>query len=216
MHDQKRVSLSGKGTYQKILQNLKEIKQCNKEYRILLRNNILRNQLDVNYYDELATFIARDSRFEVLLREVGNWGGNNEIKSLDVLSGLEEKQKNLYEHFSYLADKRIKIRNFEEGLPLSSTCYASYKNSYVFRANGDICKCTVHFDLPENQIGKIVDENTIYWSEENLNYWLIDFLAEKCYACKQILSCFNKACPIKARKNVISCSRTKMYEREQG
>ena len=100
-------------------------------------------------------------------------------------------------------------------MPLSSTCYASYKNSYVFRANGDICKCTVHFDLPENQIGKIVDENTIYWQEKNLNYWSVDSLTEKCYTCKQILSCFNKACPMKARKNGMSCSRTKMYEREQ-
>ncbi|RRD93467.1 radical SAM protein [Clostridiales bacterium COT073_COT-073] len=207
-HDQKRVLISGKPTYQKIISNLKEIQKSSEKYQIILRNNILTDQFDESFYDELKSFISNDSRFEVLIKPVGNWGGNNNVEKLNLLSTREIITQNMLRHFSLLIDRKIEIYNFTELLPMHSICYAAYPDSYVFRSNGDICKCTVYFDLPENTIGKIISENEIYINEKLANLWVTDELEKKCFACKHMLACFNKSCPAKRIKSGISYAKT--------
>lgn len=207
-HDQKRISVSGQGTYRTIMNNLKEIQSIKDSFHIMLRNNILKNQFDKNYYDELYSFISGDSRFSVLVREVKDWGNIKDIHSLSLITEKKEQRENLYHHLSYLVDKKINIQNFLDDLPFSSICYASYPHSYVFRANGDILKCTVHLNLPENKVGKIIDATTILWNEENMKYWHIEELLPKCHSCKYLISCYRKSCPVKVRKYPHTCFRT--------
>ena len=87
----------------------------------------------------------------------------------------------------------MKCANGAQGV-FSRICYASYRYSMVFRAAGKIEKCTVALDHLQNLIW-YVDSSKGVVLNENANYqWWHSTLQEKCFCCKELLTCFNMRC----------------------
>ena len=79
-HDKTRPHVSGKGTLQKILDNLMAISTLPKErhpFSIVLRHNILAGDRDYGWYDYLHKLFGADDRFSILVRSVDDWGGDS-------------------------------------------------------------------------------------------------------------------------------------------
>ncbi len=197
-HNKTRPLLSGKETLEVILKNLLDLSmlpQNEYSFRVTIRHNILEGDRDFSWYDYLHKLFGHDSRFSVLVRPVGNWGGTS-VNKLNLLTSSRADEL-VSEHVNYLHHIGMKCENERSGL-FSKICYASYRHSLVFRANGKIEKCTVALDSPENSIGYVDPQKGVVINEDaNALWWKVN-LNQKCYSCRDVLSCFNMQCRKKA------------------
>lgn len=63
----------------------------------------------------------------------------------------------------------------------------------MFRATGDICRCTVYLDHPKNQVGNFKDGEVKIYEELN-KAWVEKILDTDCTKCNLLPTCFNKNC----------------------
>lgn len=193
-HDKTRPHVSGKGTLRKILDNLTSISALPKDkyqFHINLRHNILADDEDFSWYDYLYKQFGSDDRFSVMVRAVGNWGGET-VHELNILKGRPQEQL-LLRHIDYLHKIGMKCGNGHDGL-FSKICYSSFPHSMVFRADGKIEKCTVCLDHPQNYLGRVDPEKGVFINSETNQLWSSSDLERKCYRCPDVLSCFNMKC----------------------
>lgn len=194
-HDKTRPLASGKGSLQVILDNLKNISALPSDYNfsIMIRHNILNGDEDYTWYDYLKELFGNDKRFSVLIRPVGDMGGES-VKQLDLV-----KDNSLVErHAKYVSSIGMICKNDSmdhSSKPGQKVCYASLPNSYIFRADGRIHKCTVALDSPANCIGVVDEQKGVVIDEKKHKLWYEESILEKCYHCPEVLSCLNKVCP---------------------
>lgn len=197
-HDQTRPHVTGKGTLQRILDNLVSISslpQDEYQYHITIRHNILPGDEDLSWYDHLYALFGGDNRFSVLVRPVSDWGGDT-VQSLNVLKG-NDLDDLMRKHVKYLNGIGMQCVNGKRGI-LSQVCYAHYPHSMVFRANGKIEKCTICLDHPKNLLGVVDPDRGIVINDDINMLWSSSSLKQQCYHCKDVLSCLNKQCRMSA------------------
>ena len=198
-HDSLRPHVSGKRTLQTILNNLSTLSALPKDqyqFHITLRRNILAGEQDYSWYDYLAKLFGDDSRFSVSVVSVNDWGGDA-VKSLDILAA-EQKQAIYSAHENYL-NKVGLVLNKKTTYPFSNICCASRPKGFIFRANGNIEKCTIAIDNPNNKVGYIDTEKGVILDKNACDRWCTSNVEPKCFTCPDILSCLNQSC----RKGVI-------------
>jgi len=125
-HDKTRPHVTGRGTLQRILENLTAISTLPQEefvFHIVLRRNILPDDEDYSWYDHLNKLFGKDPRFSVLVRPVCNWGGDT-VGELSILKD-EAADELVKKHIAYLRQIGMQCGNEQKGL-LSQICYASY------------------------------------------------------------------------------------------
>lgn len=193
-HDKTRPHVSGKGTLQTIIENLMELSKLSPEeypFHITLRHNILAGDEDYTWYDHLHRLFGQDKRFDILVRAVGDWGGET-VRTLSLLY-QDTADTLIAKHVSYLDKIGMPCQNHQTGL-FSQVCYASYPHSVVFRADGRIGKCTVALDHPKNQLGWVDPERGVVINTEMKRRWNISDLKPECRSCQNVLSCMNMRC----------------------
>lgn len=192
-HDSRRVLCNGEPTLHKILENLKEISTLDPkiDFNIMLRRNLLAQDMSYDWYDYLKKEFGKDKRFHYSVIPVVCNGGKND-KNLNVI----KKGNNLIQkHFAYLKSKDMQITPQLEPEVLGGVCFAGYRHGYLFRADGTIGKCTIELYNPLNYIGKIVNGIVVIDSDK-FDLWNKNYFDEKCSSCRNALLCFNKACPM--------------------
>lgn len=197
-HDKTRPLVSGKGSLQVILDNLKAISALPADYDfvIIIRHNILCGDEDYSWYDYMKELFGGDERFKMLVRPVGDWGGES-VHALNLLP-KENPALGVKGHLDYIDKIGLKRVNGEH-TPFAKVCYANYPHSAVFRANGKIEKCTVCLDHPKNQLGYIDTYGNVALNQEINDLWTVSEIKEKCGQCSAVLSCLNMKC----KKNMI-------------
>jgi len=202
-HDKQRVLLNGEGTFQKILENLLYIKNNYEKYKfasISIRVNISREILDKlsDFIDFYREHFGGDRRFSLALTPISDMGGEKvkEIKSKfvdtsEIYDAINEM--NLYE------DTSIQISNIMRAFsPMDSLCYASKKNTYVVGSDLSIYKCTVHFEMEDNKIGKIISSGEAIIDEYYNQKWYVNYqYKDICKTCFMLPCCFGGGCPHK-------------------
>lgn len=190
-HNKQRVLYNGKETYDVILNNLLNIKRFIKTsaIKIIVRVN-LANQIDFNEIQNLIDLFADDDRFVINIQKIfatnKNQGTTNET------------------YFSVLST--CNIRKPEDLKPEHTICYAAKENTLVISPDGNIGKCTVNFDDPNNQFG-----NLLNWDLDSLSLNSIDYCnsmhsKKDCVKCCIYPLCFGKQCParrIQSCKDII-------------
>lgn len=193
-HDKTRPHVSGRGTLETVLSNLKAISQLPKEkyqFHIVIRHNILPDDRDYSWYDYLLKLFGNDERFFMLIRPVGNWGGES-VQKMNILKG-SERNSLVLEHIEYVRKIGMNCENGVGGI-FGKICPASYPNSLVFRANGRIEKCTVCLNRPENHLGDVIPDIGVVIDEKINQLWSTSDLKEECLVCPDVLSCLNMQC----------------------
>lgn len=147
--------------------------------------------VDMNLKTYLYRLFGHDKRFAVLVRAVGDWGGEG-VHSLSILH-QDTKDVLVAKHVAYLDKIGMSCHNHRNGA-LAQVCYASYPHSMVFRANGKIGKCTVALDHPQNQLGWVDPEKGIVIDPEVNCRWSFSDLKPECRSCRNVLRCMNMQC----------------------
>lgn len=195
-HDQTRPHVSGKGTLNTILTNLKDIASLSKQdypFHIILRHNILDGDEDYKWYDHLYTLFGGDDRFTLAISPVCDWGGNT-VKSLNLL----HSKTLVTAHNEYASKLGFPVVGTEKKL-LRDICSASFAHGFIFRASGKIEKCTIALDHPNNLVGNIIPGKGVVLNEEACRRWCTSEIQPKCLSCPDVLSCLNLTC----RKGII-------------
>jgi uncharacterized protein len=157
-HDQKRVRIGGRPTFDRIWENLLALRSRKDPFHVMIRLHVDRDNADSvpGFLEDLARAFALDPRFDLFLRPIGRLGGPRD-DSLSILSNEESR----------VVLERLRRRAAELGLALASAnggdaiCYATRANSFLIRADGRLNKCTVALDHPANQVGWMREDGTL-------------------------------------------------------
>jgi uncharacterized protein len=202
-HDKNRVLANGGPTFERIMNNLRSIRDTvqSRLFTICIRCNI--SQMQLPTFDEYIEFLQRefggDNRFSFLFRPAGNWGGERVKSIADTLLSstdpiyealLKSKAKlDLYTHLEVM------------GTP---TCYAGQKNGFVLGSDGTIYRCTVDFEEEYNHVGYMSEKGELVLDNDKFNRWLSIYSAqtEQCSRCSTWTLCHNRNCAAQTlRKN---------------
>lgn len=199
-HDNNRFLADGMGTWDRIIQNLKAVKNSNLQFEISLRTNFdLDNMANIkDYFSFLSKYFSEDRRFNAQFEEIKKL-------STEINGQLNENNadtKILSELFTLASESKLNVSNFNIE-PFGYMCYASKNNSLVIDTDGTLMKCTVVIDSYKNVIGKlkngkfdIEDTKICNWTSYNLPKY--------CYECKILALCFGRKCPISIINSSIS------------
>lgn len=171
IHNKTRILCNGEETFDTIWNNLINIHNSTKNVSVILRLHI--DEDKILHIEELINDIKKDfegdNRFKIFLKNISRLGGKND-KNLKVVNkeDLDNLINNLYESVS---SKQVYINN-------SSICYAASPITWVIRATGDICKCTVGLKDSKNIVGKLNLDGTLDIDNLKLQPWFKGIINE--------------------------------------
>ncbi|MFC4653361.1 radical SAM/SPASM domain-containing protein [Lactococcus nasutitermitis] len=193
-HDQQRMMKNGKGTYQRIYQNIVAAQQTDLKFLIILRFNVSKSNYEEvkNFMNQDSLLFKNDQRFCFLYRNVGNWGQGERP--------LNHQVVRLEKDISYQFSKEAISQGYHVHEPLSAlsnrkACYAQNPNNYTFSVRGQLMACTVLIYDNKNNFGNV---NTMKFEEEKRkNLWLhsIEKIPEDCKKCEIVAICKGGSCP---------------------
>ena len=168
MHNRTRVRADGKGSFDRIWNNLLAIREGISPVDILLRVHLTPGNLPFmpKFLEQIRDTFLWDPRFKVLLKPVEHLGGPNDgtmaIVPADAQSGIIRELEKI-------------LLNGAAAAALFSApeiCYAARPNSLVIRADGRVGKCTVALSDKRNTIGQLLPNGSLQIDKTRLNPWL--------------------------------------------
>ena len=220
-HNKTRVHINGSPTFDRIIDNLSEIK-CKEKSGIMefiIRTNYTKDNIFKR--DEWERFLNErflsDRRFKYLPRYAWNNSNNKlpdetyiEFEFDDNVSiqnniSMELDQRNHWNNMQHLSklDYAIFIEEKLQQLKNGTTiCPAGLPNSLVIGADGAIYKCQVLFDDQRNKVGSIYNGENEELFNENITNW-IEYDTESprlknCWECSIYPYCYGIGCAAKS------------------
>lgn len=173
LHDRTRVRRSGAGTFDRIWENLVDMKEVAADFAVLLRLHYTgQNYRQVaRFAARLNDFIGDDPRFRVHFKSIGRLGGKND-HAITELSPQEERE--VQQHLWSVSGCR-------QGADLMENyvCYAAKGNSLVIRSTGRIAKCTVALSDDFNSIGELTEQGELLVDQVKFQRWVAPVLEER-------------------------------------
>jgi uncharacterized protein len=184
VHDLRRISKTGAGSFDTIWQRLlmlKAVQGDELEVTIRLHYDAATWRdfvTEASFLDELLhTFFSDVSRFKLHFNPIEDWGSAQDgivhFKStFDRRMALDAllrfcKQRGLKDEFL----PQLAQQDFT-GESGHQVCYAARANAFVIRADGKISKCTVALDSEKNVIGSISPDGLMAVDHELHSPWL--------------------------------------------
>ena len=201
-HNFQRPHMTNSDSYQRIIDNLKNINQNAKGfYKIIVRMNITKSiEKYLNTVIESFKFFSNNSKFRIHWQFVRDFGGtqidgfrNEIITNFDEVNCfIDAASKNgiasLYEIY------------FGIGAGLCSACK---NHSFIINQDAKVFKCTLAIyddKVQDNCVGFIDDRgNLIIEENKNANWILRETISDKCEDCFCYPICFHKSCPYSRR-----------------
>lgn len=178
-HDRSRILASGCGSFDRIWQNLLNIRNSDLNILLLLRVHITMD--NIHSMEKIAVQInsafAGDQRFKVYVQPVENLGGSS-VKSLKLFSEKKSDDIRLIVE-SYFSSNLIS--NYSKSNP--NVCYAAAANSLVIRSTGEVSKCTVLLKDSDNKLGKISSAGNLEINNALYGKWVSGLFDEKSASC---------------------------------
>ncbi len=194
-HDLYRRSADGRGSFKKIVENLKYMDSTDYDFEVTVRTNF--NKEIFANAKEFYQFIANNfgSRFHVYYEGIKKLGGSND-ESLDVLD-KNEVSENSVDIAAYIRELGIKNDVIDEmTLPFSRVCYATKHNDYLIDYDGSVLKCTLSLDDDLNKIGKLHKDGTMEIDDYKHAKWVgkKTQLEDQCKQCRVLPLCYGGRC----------------------
>ncbi|MBL0385837.1 radical SAM protein [Tumebacillus sp. ITR2] len=197
-HDKHRHLAGGQPTFQKIWNNLLELKKLDRQFLCRIRVNFDQANLPniPNFIETLSEHFGKDPRFSVNFFPIGQWGGPND----DELPVLSEKQAftQALSLCETAMDKDLNNALENRLKPGGYVCYAARSNSFVIGSDGILYKCTVALYNEKNIVGKLQPDGTMKLNKDNLALWIMNDESEDtgCKTCFFRPACQGASCPL--------------------
>ena len=171
-HDAARHLAGGGATYAKILANLRTLRDRAQGFRVWLRVNF--SPANLPKLPEFVRFLGRefgnDPRFSVGFFAVGRWGGPNDAR-LTVCDHRDAEDHSI-ELTAMAQEAGFNLDPWRNAMqPFGSSCYAANPRSFVIGSDGMVYKCTVVFNNPRNQVGRLDADGTLHLTTQLVELW---------------------------------------------
>ncbi len=170
IHDERRCLTNGKGTFDKIWNNLLKIKQIDNDYNISISLHLDAYNYPYieDFIENYRTYFINDFRFKLFLRPLLQLcctnGSNIRVFSHNegkiIVNTIGELLKQMGVEFITPDDVNV-----------NHICYASDFNSFLIRSNGNINKCTILMEDEKNQIGRIDADGSLNIDKQKFLKW---------------------------------------------
>jgi uncharacterized protein len=194
-HDKSRYLVGKYGTWDKIINNLKEIKNSSLNAFIQIRMNYTKESL--KSMDEYMSFLKNnfdDPRFHFYFEAVKDFGVLKETDDIEVCKNESE-----YEEYvvGLAKDRGLKLAIAKnQCYAFNLECYAANYKSFVIDYDGSIEKCTVLLNNNErNILGNVNNVDNYNFNIEKLANWTSYKLKEECLDCSVVAICNGRKCP---------------------
>lgn len=198
-HDCNRPARDGGGTFEKIFENLKSLRDRPDDFNVNIRVNF--DRANHPHLNELFTLIERefkgDRRFGMRFRAVGQWGGAND-EALDVC-GTDESRRLQAELRAEARRRNLKISEDIRDVTVGSqVCYAARPYNFIVGASGKLMKCTVDLDKNDrNVVGHLTEDGELVLDQDKMALWTEPAFEQdkKCQKCVVLPNCQGTFCP---------------------
>lgn len=198
-HNHQKPLATGGGTYQTVLDNLRNIRDNikTKMLRIIIRTNVTKEiYADFDEYMEFySNEFGNDERFSFFIRPVMDWGGES-IKQMYCSMVDEMTIENLYDRII----KAGKLKRFDAHAGFltkgGTMCAAGKLNYFTVEPDGKVHKCSQIFDSSyRTQVGYISLEGNMILDECECGKWLINKNTCGEENCEFSGNCMSEFCP---------------------
>ena len=174
-HNHTRKLISGRGTFERIYQNLLNAKFTNHDFEIVLRLHLHSDNVEsqIKLSEKLKEDFSDDTRFNLHPIALGNFGGEG-IEALNLLKKTDHPniEKIIKNNFREEAKKLNKEELSSQEIYV---CYAAKPNHIFIRPNGVISKCTSALDREDNNIGHLYPDGEIIVDDNKALAWSFGF-----------------------------------------
>jgi uncharacterized protein len=200
-HNKVRFSRDGRGSYNKILNNIKLL--AIHHHEVLIRINYTAENIHtiVEIINDLKQF-RRDIRDFISIDFQRVWQDRPTITEDEILSYISKYVHELNE-LGYMCAYSSNVGPSH----VTNSCYGDKRNHLLINYDGNIFFCTARDFLPKNRVGKLNSDGRIIWEGNIINeYFTNKFSKEICYACKIAPLC-GGGCRQRAKEyaNINSC-----------
>lgn len=200
IHDSRRLLAGGGKTFDRIIENLKAIKQMDEEYEIFIRINFDESNLDEihPFLTYLGSIFGDDPRFQTFTRPVGRWGGEND-GDLPICDSRTAEAK-IWEFTEFGLNQGLQMSSSIESalMPTGSVCYAAKPHSFAIGADGQLYKCTCSLDEEFNKVGHLLSDGSMEIDYDKLAMWVTSGEEKDsvCQSCFYRPACQGNHCPL--------------------
>lgn len=191
-HDNQRLLKNGRGSYERILANLREMAGTSIPFQCTLRFNISKENVNSmeKFLQSDGLIFKGDSRFNLAYHNIGDWGQGE--RSDDYCIAIPDGD------FSYYCSQQAISLGYNIDQPKmmmhnSLNCYANREHHYMFNVKGVIQSCTVALYRKENIFGSVL---TGSHNEQKRKEWMKGIEYDKCSQCPYVLLCKSGYCPL--------------------
>ena len=214
-HNLTRPHVTGKATWDKIMDNIKYMITTNNKFCICLRTNY--NLEVAESLKEFYKYIGEnlnDPRITIYYETIKDQGNEN---MPDTLNEVEGMLLNI-SIATILKENNLNCSNTSmRHKPCSRICYAGKPNYFIVDQNGKVLKCSYELESENNIIGILQTDGTFDMDYDKYAKWTYtDYLSsEECQNCKVLPLCMGKRCPKGAINKNMQCNpELKMSEIE--
>jgi len=207
-HNKTRVVANGRGSWSRIIENLKAARDSELDFAVSIRTNFTPESASLadDFYSYISEEFGGDNRFSVHYECAKNLGGERVHKM-----GLCEDQGEQIVLLAKIA-RKYSLQDKATIDMISSfgglSCYAGTDNSLVIDFDGTLRKCTVSIDSDRNIVGKLYESGNYQLYPSNFSNWTCYRLQDECLHCEILPLCLGKKCP-QSYYNLHSCNEIK-------
>ena len=170
-HNRTRPLSSGKGTFDRIWNNLTALRDSPYEFDVEMRVHYGMPAADETeaLCRRLNAHFGGDPRFRIILQRIADLGGENsgKFEPIPLSEGLRLSRK--------LVEVMPDIVVADPDTAEDGICYAARPNSLLIRTDGRISKCAVNLKDPRNTVGHIDDDGRLHIDAQYLQRWMQGF-----------------------------------------
>ncbi|MDP4085917.1 MAG: radical SAM protein [Bacillota bacterium] len=200
IHDSRRFLTGGGKTFDRIIENLKAIKDLEEDFEIFIRINFDEDNLNEipTFLTYLGNLFGKDPRFQIFTRPVGRWGGSND-GDLPICDSRVAETK-IWEFTEYGLNSELNMSSSIESalMPTGSVCYAAKPHSFAIGADGQLYKCTCSLDEDFNKVGNLLPDGSMEIDYDKLALWVTSGEEKDavCQSCFYRPACQGNHCPL--------------------
>lgn len=176
-HDLTRIKADGRGSFERIWQNLVNIHQQDLDLKVMIRVHVLPHTIKQvgRLLDQINTVFGEDERFSVYIKPIEKLGGTNDC-SLEIIPKVQQSQilDTLVARLTHAHLRQLHMQFHHDPY----LCYAAEANQLLIRANGDVGKCSVALSSPSNRLGRILEDGTLEVDQRLFRRWIRGFQSQ--------------------------------------
>jgi len=181
-HDLTRVGGGGRGTFADLESNLLGVRDSDIDMLIDLRVHVTPLNVDMleEFTDYLVETFLPDDRFNAYFFPIVDLGGPQQgsfrvlrkEEAARVVSSLTGRVRNALARMAPRRSLRRARAEVKAGCESPYVCYAAKPNAWVIRSNGTLSKCTVGFEDPRNDVGRLSRDGSFDLRTDRLQPWM--------------------------------------------